>query len=258
MGNGSEGMSSFSINSMAMRKAAAMQAKKDAITTVAPEKKEIEWIAPEDAKERIVIVFDDSYSMDASLSDRSDYATDTPGNSRCVAAKEGCVEFLRNCIPNQTAVAIQLLNVGNNSLVDYATLTPFTTNLPAKSVAVATIKTNGGTPLYTAVKDAVNKTPTPTRIVAFSDGDATDKVYAESAIALCKERSIPVDTFFLGEEGYGGFLAMRELAEKTGGIFIHYIPGKTSIKQVFKCLAPVNRLALMSGDTKSKLERGEL
>lgn len=224
----------------------------------------IKYIAPAECSERIRIVFDDSSSMGGRVDD----------------AKKGVVEFLRNCIPNQTAVAVHFMNTK-------AWNTALRSDLPMLGVDIQEAQlAMAGTPMFNTMLKAMKESPLLTRMVVFTDGSPTDVLTAEESnelqpfwgssadtwiksadvlIDLAKrfggEKCIPVDTVFFGvEEPYT--LRQRELlrylADKTGGFFMVFDPAKVNFRTAFKYLAPVNRLQLTSGSFRAALERGEV
>jgi Mg-chelatase subunit ChlD len=215
------------------------------------------WISPADAKERIRIIFDDSGSMSEQIEN----------------AKEGVIEFYRNCIPNQTAVAVQMLDAKhpeiealNTNLIEAATL--------LKQAAPGL----GGTPLFSTSMAAFALSPKPTRMVIFTDGEAGDSLASEEMIELedgpmsayqkrsanvliarARELSCPIDTVFFGPEQYHeqSIALLKYLAERTGGYFLHFDPSKVNFKTAFKYLAPVNRLMLASESVRKEIESGQ-
>lgn len=213
---------------------------------------------PEDCSERIRIVFDDSGSM---------------AGEKIENAKAGVVEFLRNCIPGQTAVAIHLLNgsayyegswsepdVKLPAVIDKATLSSDLV-LVASACASEGLQATGGTPLEQKLLEALKDQPRASRIVAFSDGQPDSKSQTQDIINRARENNIPIDTVFLssGSDYYGASAAeyMKHLAEATGGIFLHFKKG-SSFRESFKYLAPPKRLMLMDKTFKEKVERGEV
>ena len=203
--------------------------------------KEKRLVSPADCPERIRVVFDDSSSMRGS-------------NIR--KAKEGCVEFLRNCIPGQTAVAIHLMNPRNheflNPLITNATLS---SDLIRIASSIDVIQTPGGTPLFPTILQALNAIPRATRLIAFSDGSPDSCNDKEKAITLATELKLPIDTVFING-GYSNPTAsalMKEIADRTGGYFLDLKQGSSS-KNAFKYLAPINRLRLSDGNFRASLE----
>jgi hypothetical protein len=55
----------------------------------------------------------------------------------------------------------------------------------------------------------------------------------------------------------GGAKIMQELAELTGGVYLHFTDVSVMAKS-FKYLTPAYRAMLTSGDFRKKLERGEV
>jgi hypothetical protein len=208
------------------------------------------WIPPSECTDRIRIVFDDSGSM----------------NWQYENAKKGVVEFLRNCVPNQTSVAIHFMN---NSTTAF----DLTSNLPAMSELLSTLPfADGGTPFFNTLMEALEAKPRLTRLVAFTDGSPTDRLQAEGywdaastwtqnadiIIKICKSESptIPIDTVYFGGEREREMNLLKYLSAQTGGFFLHFDPAKVSFASAFKYLAPVNRLMLTSGSFRASLENG--
>lgn len=209
-------------------------------------KQEIKFKSPEEAKERIRIIFDDSISMsDPKIKD----------------ARDGCIEFMRNCVVNETACAIHLLNAHfHKDLVD---LTNLTTNLPALSILIQKIEAHGSTPLFETIDKAQSLKPKATRYVVFSDGAPNSESDKEKVIVQAIEEKTPIDTVLITEysvsEDHREYRLLKELADRTGGYFLVFDRNKVDFKSAFKYLAPTLRgrlsdvkvrLALMAGELK--------
>lgn len=263
-------MSSF--NDAAAKKAAliaqakARSIKPDALVNSNKPKTEtkIEFIPAEGCVNKIRIVFDNSGSM---------------GVDKMEDAKKGTVEFLRNCVPNQDAVAVHLLeqpyerdwddegDVGSISklgslspLLKTATLTSDLLSL-ASAVDSKANHATGGTPLYKTCQDALNAVPKASRLVAFSDGvpNYDDKNREETTIQLALREEIPIDTVFFGSSTDNGFDVMKRLASRTKGIFLHFDPAKgVDFKTAFKYLSPGKRFMLNDDNFKAALQRGDV
>jgi hypothetical protein len=222
------------------------------------------YIPPSECVDRTRIVFDDSGSMAGQIEN----------------AKKGVVEYLRNCIPNQSAVAMHFMNT--KSL-----LSDLTANLPKLSIDVQEAMLNsGGTPFFNTLKGALEAKPTLTRMVAFTDGAPTDQLKSEESDELQKdwswggtfeawktsadiiikiahsiggEKCIPIDTVFFGDAyQQDNIKLLKYLSDNTGGFFLHFDPQKVNFAQAFKYLAPVNRLRLTDGSFRVALERGDV
>lgn len=215
------------------------------------------WVAPAECRERIRIFFDDSGSMSG-----------TPVQQ----AKDGVVEFLRNCIPNQTAVALHFFNTPdeklatlNSNLIEIATL------IKEKRLDMKY------TPLFGCVKGNVVREPLLTRGVLFSDGGPNDELVprkeewpketestldywkrnADKACEFLVEHKIPMDTVFFGSASNTNEIEfMKYVAEITEGYFLHFDPAKVNFRTAFKYLAPVNRLMLASESVRREVESG--
>lgn len=228
--------------------ASASQPRPDAIT---------KWISPGDCKERLRFIFDDSGSMGSGK------------DSKMEQAREGSIECLRSCIPNQTSVAIHLL--GKEQDLE---------NLNSNLIEVAEklqklYLTGGGTPLFTRTMAALALSPKPTRLVMFTDGSPTDSIVqydreakedffnqrnCDEVIKRTKELgSIPIDTVFFGpvsDYTESERKLLKYLADKTGGYFMVFDPAKVNFRTAFKYLAPVNRLMLASESVRKEIESG--
>ncbi len=221
----------------------------------------MKYIRPAECSDRIRIVFDDSGSMSGQITN----------------AKQGVVEFLRNCIPNQTAVAVHFMCTKTWSTALRSDLPLLGSDIEEAQLTLA------GTPMFNTMLKAVKESPLLTRMVVFTDGSPTDQLNAEEEselqpfwgsdrstwiesaniiIKLCKqfggEKCIPIDTvFFGGEYAKAEMDLLRYLSDKTGGFFLHFNPAKVNFKTAFKYLAPVNRLMLSSGIVREEIESGK-
>lgn len=223
----------------------------------------IKYIDPSSVKERIRILGDDSGSMDSQFKN----------------ATRGIEEFLRNCIPNQTAVAVHWLNNSSSNFTEEEQSEPYdttklTTNLPRLSRAVKeTLANSGGTPLFTVLKGLFDFEPKLSRAVLFTDGQPTDfnidfycskqKEWLPSAdiiIEIAVRMHIPIDCVFFGEDTYHSqkpIELLKYISEKTGGFFMIFDPKKVDFGTAFKYLAPVNRMMLASESVRKEIESGK-
>jgi hypothetical protein len=224
----------------------------------------MKYIKPAECSDRNRIVFDDSGSMSGYIED----------------AKKGVVEYLRNLVPNQSAVGIHFMNTkpGIDLQSDLIRLSGQVLELPLSS---------GGTPFFNTLKEALEATPTATRLIAFTDGSPTDRLNAEgtselqgfysfneqsqwtaSADVIVKiaraigeastsKKCIPIDTvFFGGAYNTREIALLKYLSDQTGGFFLHFDPAKPNIWKQLKYLAPVNRLMLASASFRAAVEIG--
>lgn len=197
---------------------------------------------PSKAKDRIIIIADDSGSMAGKAIDD---------------LKKAIEGFLSVCSPIETAVGITPLNASPMSL----TMIHMALLLQSKS-----IEATGGTPIYSTLEKAFSKNPT--RVVLISDGSPTDgrltgsssynwndpnrnsKSFAENAIDKYVEKKLKIDAVFIGEAfNENAITEMKAIAEKTGGMFIHFKEGE-SFSKSFKYLAPAYYGMLTSGQIK--------
>ncbi|HEY1645251.1 MAG TPA: VWA domain-containing protein [Candidatus Saccharimonadales bacterium] len=225
------------------------------------------FIKPELATERVEIIFDNSGSMEG---------------QEIKDAKEGVTEFMKACTPNETAIRVVPVDSTRSSVT-----LAFTCDLPAVAMRVQEFKAEGGTPLYSKLLNALGKGNRndlyPTRIIAFSDGQAGDGyarrqhsygdiILADSPthtemVQLAKQRSVPIDTCYIADRiaadeehlrHDGAYQTMKAIAEDTGGIFLVFEKGKCDFKRGFKYLTKGNRLFLMDSSFKAKLEAGQI
>lgn len=182
-------------------------------------------INPAEMPDRIGIVFDDSGSMAGSaISD----------------AHAGIEEFLRSCKPQTTAIAVYPMNAPAYRLNN---------NLPNTAMLVKTIRATGGTPALDTLKRMIN-CENLTRAIMFSDGGYSDYIF-EGVVAICKEKSIPVDTVFIGPDDSA---QMQRLSEATGGIYLHFDGTKSNFRTAFKYLSPGFRAMLMDKSFADKIQ----
>lgn len=244
-------------NPQAEKQAAIAAAKaKAGKTTPAPEEAVImKYVKPSETKDRTRIVFDDSGSMTSQIHN----------------VKEGVIEYMRNCIPNQTAVSVHFLCTRSE---EASTLENLCTDLPSTGLVLKGIHLNlGGTPLFETMNKVVEMDLT-TRMVAFTDGSPTDDILpaselatgwgherhlknADIIIAKAKAKGIPIDTVFFGSANYADAIALlKYFAEQTEGYFLHFDPAKVQFSKAFKYLAPVNRKMLASASVRREIESG--
>lgn len=184
-------------------------------------------------KNRIMICLDDSGSM-------ADYVTlpDGSGQQRMEQAKEAVKGFLTACNAVDTAVGVHAFSSN--------TVMPLTVVYSTIIKDVSAIHATGGTPLYESIQSRANDDPAPTRMVAISDGAPNSFGYnyetgTHGHVEMLKKiaaKGIIVDAVFIGDEDETSAISvMKEIAELTGGKFIHFKPG-TSFTENFKYLAP--------------------
>ena len=221
----------------------------------------VRYIPPGECPDRNRIVFDDSGSMGRHIED----------------AKRGMIEYLRNCIPNQTSVAIHFMN-------STACDTQLESNLLKLAADIREMNLrSGGTPFFNTLKKALEATPTLTRLIAFTDGSPTDSLHPETGeeiqtnwddrnsqwthsadiiikIAMSIGVGIPIDTVYFGagaDDERKEIELLKYLSSKTGGYFLHFDPAKVNFAQAFKYLAPINRLMLASASFRADVESGQ-
>lgn len=196
------------------------------------------YILPEDAKDKIKIIFDDSGSMKG---------------QKILDAHAGCVEFLRYCQINQVAVGIYPMNKD---------AIPVETNLPEVAALIPHIEATGYTPLYATLYKAMKEEVKATRYIIFSDGSPTDNDDDFRCITKAIEESTTIDTVWIKEEEYGNHRAdyrvndeerkeyriLKHIADATGGVFLIFDRNKVNFATAFKYLTPGMRAMLMAGN----------
>lgn len=214
-------------NGLAARKKAAAESK--ALTNNPNEP----TLPPAKMPDRIGIVMDDSGSM---------------SGQPMKDAHEGIEQFLKNCKPTTTAVAVYPMNAAELKLC---------TTLPALAQLVKNIHASGGTPALETLRMMLSK-ESLTRAIMFTDGGYSNYSFNET-VRECKDKNVPVDTVFIGPEiDFRAIEQLKQLAEMTGGVFMHFIPGKSNFATAFKYLSPGFRGLLMDEETRKKVERGEI
>ena len=204
----------------------------------------IQYISASDAPEKIRIIFDDSGSM---------------SGKKIQDAIMGCEEFMRNCVPNSTAVAVHPMNYDQTNMANLST------DLPALATLVQGIFVSGSTPMFRTLKDAQSLEPRATRYIVFSDG-APDFVDEKNFMDTCIETAIqdktPIDTVLITtgdiDPNCREYQILKNLAEKTGGFFLVFDRNKVDFKHAFGYLAPVQRLALASESFREELQSGKV
>jgi Mg-chelatase subunit ChlD len=195
---------------------------------------------PEQATHRIGIVFDDSSSMyGSSITD----------------AHEGTEEFIRNCDPKNTAITVYPMNANRGSK-QY----PLTRKLYTVAMGIKGYQATGSTPLYETL-ELMLRAEKLTRGILFSDGEPNGNdvtKYKESSIITAIEQKVPVDTVYIGRRSDEKAVSvMREIAERTGGVFLIFEPGKANFRTAFKYLSPGYRAMLADKSFVAKVESGE-
>lgn len=212
----------------------------------------IRTIDPLTRPNRLGLVCDDSGSM---------------SGEKIINAHLAVSNFTINCKPQETSICIYPLNADPKQLVcDFDVINMYWNSTPA----------TGGTPLYTALKQLIEK-ENITRAVVFSDGDPTDSRLntdetqavgifgwettsntnlAKDTIKQYQTKEIPIDTIFIGQADSTGYHEMKLIAKMTNGIFIHFTDSK-SLTVNLKYLTPGLRGLLANPEIKEKIQRGE-
>jgi hypothetical protein len=221
-------------------------AKREAVKTA------IKDLNPNESEHRIGIIFDDSGSMSSQVENKS----------KIDHAQIGVRNFVQQCNPKDTSLAIYPLNEKAQQLIcDFDVL----------NLYIGTIRPTGGTPLYWVTIKILTECDL-TRGVIFSDGEPTDgsgyysttedsdseerQSLKEKMISLAIEKKIPLDCIFIGYTTEKGYILLKEIADRTGGIFVHF-KDAASLGQGLKYLSPAMRGMLLNAELKAKIERGE-
>lgn len=209
---------------------------------------------PQEMPTKLAIIFDDSGSM-GEMNEKGDKA-------KIEDAKAGIRNFSTQCNPRDTALAVYPLNVEAK---------PLTCNFDLLNLLVASINAKGGTPLYGKTIEMLQSPDGYTRGILFSDGEPTDesgyyssdndeenigKSHKDRMVDLAIAKKTPLDTVYIGQADNRGYQLMKEIADRTGGIFIHF-KDSASLSANLKYLAPALRGVLLNAELKAKIERGE-
>jgi hypothetical protein len=194
---------------------------------------------PNEMQNRIGIVFDDSGSMvGTSIKD----------------AHKGCEEFLRSCDPKTTAIACYPMNTKNSNENGNLEI-KLSVNLMMISTLINKYRALGGTPLYETTKKIMENEPI-NRAIVFSDGQPNyGDVTENDVVTIALEKKIPIDTVYIG---YSDNETLQKLAERTGGIYLHFDSNKSNFRTAFKYLSPGYRAMLADKSFVDKLQKGEV
>lgn len=198
---------------------------------------------------RISLIFDDSGSMCGSAIED---------------AKQGVSAWLQQLNPNDTGVAIVPLCAEPQKMIN---------NMAQLMMYATGLKATGGTPIFAKLKYILEKGDS-NHIILFSDGGPTDRNAGSNNFfdndetaegdqlpivsARLKAAGIPVDTCFIGAtHDTCAAEFMKQLAELTDGIFMHFT-GPETFKSGLKYLSPGKRFMLANAEIKAKIQRGEV
>src|ERR1700742_4359694 len=191
----------------------------------------VKELDPTKCANRIGIGFDDSGSM---------------GSEGMKLAKKAVEGFLQACTPQETSVCVFPYNADSqDSLVCIYDQINF---------YLGPIQSTGNTPLFSNTLEILTKEIT--RAILFTDGHPDYEDTAnnkEKAILLAIERKIPFDCVYIG---HGDNELLKEIAERTGGIYVHFDDTTTFSKQM-KYLSPKYRALLMNADLKNRIQKGQ-
>ncbi len=213
------------------------------------------FLTPEKATEVLDIVFDNSGSMRGQLLED---------------AKNGVMEFMQACTPNETALRIVPIN---NDLYSMTKVdSKFTCDLPMLAGTVLDkIHAEGGTPLYSTIQLGMyppvetEQTLKAKRMIVFSDGipDGGEGPELDQTIQQAVANSVILDTCYIAPAGFNRedskpYRIMKRLAEETGGVFLVFEKGKCDFSKGFLYLTKGNRKLLMDNNFKMALEEGRV
>jgi hypothetical protein len=187
-------------------------------------RKRMAEVKPEECINRYAIGYDDSGSMMGSMQD----------------AAKAVAGFLGACSPLETSVAVYPYNMESKGLTNIFDMV---------NAFVQGIKATGSTPLWLILARMLDAPIT--RAIIFSDGSPTDSESDE--ITKACDKHIPVDTVYIGS---GDSDILKDIAERTGGIYLRFDDTVTFSKQL-KYLSPKYVALLSNADLKAKIQRGE-
>lgn len=181
---------------------------------------------------RIGIIIDDSGSM---------------GEEGMKMVHQGIDAFVKNCNYGIDALALYPLEQEHK---------PLTNNLAEIAIYGQSLHIHGSTPLFERLINLIDNEPI-TRAVAFSDGSPNTYAPKKECIDKYKEKKVPIDTIYIGSAGGGGYENMKDIAEQTGGTFLHFTDVSVLGKSL-KYLAPKLRYMLENAELKAKIQEGKL
>lgn len=220
---------------------------------------------------RIVLCIDDSGSMSGDMETSCScgaISLDEDGNcfkchkpidvqSRMTMCRKACEEFLNVCDSRDTALGMYTISTRREYPL---------TNLYIPLLGyIRELEASGSTPTISTLDKIITKEKV-TRVVLVSDGESgalLPPTYdeeqcpnlrqltqtAQAVINKYKERKIPIDTVFIGEQHTEGHFEMETIASETGGLYMFFKSGE-SFRSKFKYLAPAFRGMLVAGEIK--------
>lgn len=169
---------------------------------------------------RIAIMIDQSGSMGG-------YDEENP-NSKIRLLENALQDFITKSNTGDTSLAIESFPAGTRFALTNEKLLLWT--------LVQGLKAGGGTPMSEAMEFCLKSYPL-TRGIIISDGDAD---FAPRSITeQYARKEIKIDCVHIGDSS-GGESTLREIAEKTGGLFIKFKDVK-SFSEAFQFLLPEHR-----------------
>lgn len=181
--------------------------------------------------DRLFVLIDISGSMAWKISD----AADT--NSRLDAAKKAFELFLKKS--NASREQIGLVSFGSSAQIACEPTNIFI----QLEVAASKLEISGSTAMAEGLFIPLTF-PAVNRIILISDGVPDDPLAVDNAVLQAIEKKIPIDTIFIGSAGDNGALLMKQIAERTGGLYFT-VDSLASFEKTFAMLETSARLQLM-------------
>jgi hypothetical protein len=209
---------------------------------------------------RIILVIDDSGSMSSLMEPVPGNSVERftePKDTRMSTCRKACEEFLNVCDSRDTALGMYTISTGKEYPL---------TNLYIPLLGyIRELQDSGSTPTIATLDKVITKEKV-TRVVLVSDGESGALLpgtidnegcpnlrhltqTAQAVINKYKERKIPIDTVFIGQEHTEGHFEMETIAYETDGLYLFFKSGE-SFRSKFKYLAPAFRGMLVAGEVK--------
>lgn len=200
-------------------------------------------------KNKLAIVFDTSGSMAHHETNEETYVMDP--KSRIDYAKLAVKGFVDRTDLNINAIGIMPF-VETFQELSFFNYSSISTDIISFVNGLNTLI--GHTPLCKCILNVLNMEEKPSRVIVFSDGEATDK-YPSFLNEIKKDpplRTIVIDTVAIGQDSY----FLKQIAEATGGIYLFFKDISQFAGQL-KYLSPQLRFLLTSQSVIDKVQKGE-
>ncbi len=175
--------------------------------------------------DKIILLFDNSGSMGES------YKTST----RDAMARLGVKEFILKK-SNTTALRLQPLNIKDSFETIREEL--YLLDKIRLLIKLDAIEVFGSTPFWASLYASLRLKPS--RIIVFTDGSPTDS----GSVSELVKYNIPIDTVYIGPDSKIARNLLREISQKTNGIFMAF-EDMEAFKKAFTFLLPEHRAQLM-------------